>query len=107
MTESLKKQAVGWWKGTPNMKTACEHRFIATSAKGTWKVKALPTNNRGSPRTETVSTTVFRCSKCGGVKEYPDFWERNYVVPDKKLLMVRRPGRSSGRGRNARRVAKK
>ena len=66
------------------MKTEkCLHNFRATPKKGKWKVRVFGTNNRGRISIEEVSTTVFRCSKCGDIKEFPDNWEWNYITPGK------------------------
>ena len=71
------------------MKTECKHKFVATLKKGEWKVTALSVNNRGGPQIETVGTTVFRCARCGVTREYPDFWESNYVVPEQRTTTPR------------------
>jgi len=72
----------------------CNHEFVATSRKGEWTVKVRSTNNRGTPDDETVDTTVFECDKCGKQKEFPDYWEKNYVAPEevsrKKVEKVKR-----------------
>ena len=64
------------------MNTKCIHTFVATSEKGRWTVKVQATNGRGSARDETIATTVFKCSDCGEMHEYPDSWEKNYIVSD-------------------------
>jgi hypothetical protein len=66
--------------------TGCSHVFKATPEKGMWVVEAIPTNNRGGPKKVEVTVTVFKCVHCGESKEYPDFWEMNFVMP--KLPMV-------------------
>ncbi len=63
---------------------ACVHSFNATGEKAAWLVESLPTNNRGGSRWVEVPVTVFRCSHCGDTKEYPDFWETNYIASSKK-----------------------
>jgi hypothetical protein len=59
----------------------CTHEFVATGGKGVWEVQAISLNKRGKPRTQRVNTTVFECKKCGQKKEYPDTWEKNYLLP--------------------------
>jgi hypothetical protein len=59
----------------------CTHEFVATGDKGVWEVQAISLNKRGKPRTQRVNTTVFQCKKCGQEKEYPDTWEKNYLLP--------------------------
>ena len=59
----------------------CVHKFAATGEKGAWTVEAMPTNNRGGSKNVLVPVTIFKCGLCGETKEYPDFWESNYVVP--------------------------
>lgn len=61
----------------------CEHIFLATAKKGKWKVRAFGTNNRGRISIEEVTTTLFRCKRCGAIKEFPDNWEWNYLAPGK------------------------
>lgn len=60
----------------------CNHEFVATEEKGEWRVKVTSTNNRGTPDDEFVITTIYECKRCGATKEFPDEWEKNYVVPD-------------------------
>jgi len=67
------------------MKKQCTHKYVATAKKGSWNVKIRTTNSRGKDREETVSTTFFKCTKCGAIKEYPDTWEKNYVANDQQL----------------------
>lgn len=69
--KTVKKRAV----------SGCAHVFKATPEKGTWLVEAIPTNNRGGPKKVEVTVTVFKCVHCGEKKEYPDFWEINFVMP--------------------------
>ena len=59
----------------------CTHEFVATGEKGVWEVEAISLNKRGKPRLQRVNTTVFKCKKCGSTKEYPDTWEKNYLMP--------------------------
>ena len=67
------------------MKTKdCVHAFVSTEERGVWKVEAVPLNKRGNSKIETVYTTIFKCSKCGAIKEYPDTWEKNYIAPDEE-----------------------
>lgn len=80
----------------------CLHQFVASSEKGEWRVKVLSTNNRGTPEDEIVDTTVFVCKKCGRKKEYPDFWEKNYVAPGRENRK-----RNAGRKAKARAGKKK
>ena len=61
--------------------TNCTHEFVATGDKGVWEVEAISLNKRGKPRIQRVNTTVFKCKKCGKKKEYPDTWEKNYLLP--------------------------
>ncbi len=66
------------------MKRQCTHEFIATSKKGMMTVKIKTTNIRAKNRNERLSTTYFKCSKCGAIKEYPDTWEKNYISCDQQ-----------------------
>ena len=68
----------------------CSHVFKATKEKGMWIVEAFPTNNRGGPRKVEVTTTVFKCIHCGEIKEYPDFWESNFVTPKLPVTAAKR-----------------
>lgn len=79
------------------MKEKCRHEYISTMKKGRWEVMALPLNNRGEPHSEIVVTTVFECLYCRDKREYPDTWEKNYVVPD---------GYETGDGNSKKKVAK-
>ena len=65
----------------PSTPKDCTHEFVATGEKGVWEVQAISLNKRGKPRTQRVNTTVFECKKCGEAKEYPDTWEKNYLMP--------------------------
>lgn len=60
---------------------ACVHKFEATKGKAYWVVKAKPINNRGEAKDVEVPVTVFKCSCCGELKEYPDVWESNFTAP--------------------------
>lgn len=64
-----------------NKRKDCVHKFVATVQKGVWKVEAISLNKRGKPRIQNVATTIFVCSECGAKTEYPDTWERNFVLP--------------------------
>ncbi len=69
----------------------CSHVFTATDRKSFWVVTAFPTNNRGGPKNVQVPVTIFECGMCGQEKEYPDVWEHNYVLPEKKPETARKP----------------
>ncbi|MFA6448690.1 MAG: hypothetical protein WCX65_04410 [bacterium] len=70
--------------------TGCSHVFKATPEKGQWIVESFPTNNRGGPKKVEVTVTVFKCMHCGEVKEYPDFWEMNFVMPKPTPIIKQR-----------------
>lgn len=62
------------------MRSKCVHRFIATKTKGNLNVVVKSLNGRGKPKTEKVSSTVFKCSDCGFKKEFPDRWQGNFCL---------------------------
>lgn len=64
----------------------CKHHYQSTGEKGSWAVKVVSLNRRGNPADERVPTTVFRCTQCGHIKEYPDYWERNFLLPTNNIL---------------------
>ena len=55
--------------------------MVATGQKGRIPIKVISTNNRGKPQDDFVQATVFECVKCGSTREFPDEWEKNYVLP--------------------------
>ncbi|HOC91416.1 MAG TPA: hypothetical protein PLK80_13595 [bacterium] len=68
---------------------ACVHKFEATKGKAYWVVKAKPINNRGEAKDVEVPVTVFKCSCCGELKEYPDIWESNFTAPVMRTKTVK------------------
>jgi len=63
----------------------CVHSFAATDRKAILKVESISSNLKGSPKKVDVVATIFKCSKCGAQKEYPDTWERGFrMLPIKK-----------------------
>ena len=58
----------------------CVHSFQATSGKAVMKVQSVSNNMRGKPKPVDVVSTVFKCSKCGAKKLYPDTWERGFSM---------------------------
>ena len=80
---------------------ACAHVFKATPEKGQWVVEAFPTNNRGSSKKVDVTVTVFKCMHCGETKEYPDFWEMNFVMPKLPIAIKKRTPKKTAAKRKA------
>jgi hypothetical protein len=56
----------------------CVHTFLATNRKSVLKVESTSKNLRGKPTKVDVVATIFKCSKCGVQKKYPDFWEKSF-----------------------------
>ena len=65
---------------------SCVHTFLATNLKAIMKVESISRSLKGKPTKIDVGATIFKCSKCGAQKEYPDHWEQNYrILPIKKV----------------------
>jgi len=56
----------------------CTHSFEATNLKSILKVESISKNLRGKPKRMDITATIFKCSKCGAKKEYPDTWEQGF-----------------------------
>ena len=67
----------------------CVHKFLATNIKAIMKVESIHRNLKGPPKKVDVGATIFKCSKCGVRKEFPDSWEQNYrILPTKKVKPI-------------------
>jgi len=64
----------------------CVHNFQATNRKTVLKVESVSSSLKGKSEKVDVVATIFKCSKCGAQKEYPDSWERSFrILPIKKM----------------------
>ena len=69
------------------------------------EVKSMSLNKRGSASTARVNTTIFECSKCGHTEQYPDFWEKNFILPGSKIPAAAKPPLKSKPARKKRSTA--
>jgi hypothetical protein len=67
----------------------CVHVFLATNRKSVLKVESISNNLRVKPKRMDVVATIFKCSKCGAQKEYPDSLERGFrIIPIEKAAPI-------------------
>jgi hypothetical protein len=66
--------------GVSKKQMTCVHSFQATNRKAVLKVEATSKGPKGKTVKLDVVATIFKCSKCGAQKEYPDSWQQGYSM---------------------------
>jgi hypothetical protein len=52
-------------------------------------VESISRGIKGKTTKLDVGATIFKCSKCGAQKDYPDYWEQGFrILPLEKVLPV-------------------